>query len=156
MTEKTDEVFLKVNDQLRNLSDKITPNIILFVALFNGFVLGFTTTGYLGESSVTIQSLNFFLIIWQFVIICFFSAKYVDLTTAFLHKFTMCGVIGFAVQWQIFGMYVISYEPELSRNIQPIIDNSFGKFMFFYFCFLGMKYCFSGNQHTSDLTKKYD
>lgn len=156
MTEKTDELFLKINDGLRNLSDKITPNIILFVALLNGFILGFITTGFLGASSISIQSFTFVLFIWQFVIICFFSAKYVSMTTAYLHKFAMCGVVGFSFQWQVFGMYASKYDAELFKNIQPLMDNGFSSILFFYFCFLGVKYCFSGNLQSSEVTKKYE
>jgi hypothetical protein len=153
---KTDEVFLKINDLLRNLSDKITPNIILFVALTNGVILGFITTGYLGASSIPIKSFTFILFIWQFVIICFFSAKYVNLTTAYLHKFAMCGVIGYAFQWQTFGMYAASYDAELLKSITPLQENGFSTALFFYFCFLGVKYCFSGNNQTTGNTKKYE
>ena len=156
MTDKTDELFLKVNVQLKNLNEKITPNIILSVALLNGFILGFITTGFLGQSSISIQSFTFVLFIWQFIVICFFSAKYVELTTAYLHKFAMCGVIGYAFQWQTFGMYADGYDKELLKSIEPIIDNGFGTFMFFYFCFLGLKYCFSDNPRIEPTTKKYE
>ena len=155
MSDKADEAFLKANDALSSLSDKITPDIILSVALLNGFILAFITTGYLGASSISIQSFTFVLFIWQFVIICFFSSKYVNLTTAYLHKFGMCGVLGYAIQWQLFGMYAVSYDTELAKNIQPIIEKEFGIFMFFYFCFIGLKYCFANNLKSSESTNSY-
>ena len=142
MSEGLDESLLKVNDTLRSLNDKITPSIILAVALSNGFISAFITTGYLGSSSISAESFTFGLFIWQFIVTCFLSAKYVNLTTEYLHKFVLCGVIGYAVQWQCFGMYV--------EKVEPVMGNGFGAAMFFYFCALGLKYCFSGNAKTSE------
>lgn len=154
MAIKTDELFLKINDQLKNLNDRITPDVILSVALLNGFILGFITTGYLGNSTISVQSFTFVLFVWQFAIICFFSAPYVSMTTEYMHKFGMSGVIGYAFQWQTFGMYVVKYEPDI--KMEPIVDNGFGVFLFFYTCFLVVKYCFSGNVQTKSTTKKYE
>lgn len=101
---KTDDVLANINDFLRRATDRITPNVVLLVAIFNGGLIGLTTTGFMGESSLSVKSLSFFLIIWQFGLVCFFSARYVDLTVDYLNKFGLCGFVGFFWQWQLFGM----------------------------------------------------
>ncbi len=155
MNEKTDELLLKVNEVLRGLTDRITPNVILSIALLNGFVVGFATTGYLGEASISIKSLNFALIVWQFVVICVFSAKYITLTIIYLNKFFLMAVVGFGGQWQIFGMYAEEYDSVMLLNIQPIFQNGFGTFIFAYFCLMAIKHGFSGNQKAQNTTKQY-
>lgn len=130
---------------LSTSTDRITPNIVLLVTLINGFILGFLTTGYLGESSMGIFSFQFWLFVEQFVVICFFSARYVNLTTEFLNKFFLSALIGFSVQWQSFGLWVAKYEPE-NTLIEPLVDPGFATFILGYAGFLLGKYCFSGNE----------
>ena len=155
MTENTDDLLLKINEYLRGITDKITPNVVLSIAMINGFVVGFATTGYLGVASISIQSLNFALIVWQFVVICVFSAKYITLTLGYLNKFLMAAVMGFGGQWQVFGMYAEKYDAEMFKNIQPIFDNGFGTFIFAYFCVIVAKHSFSGNESVHSTTKQY-
>jgi hypothetical protein len=143
---KVDEVLTNINIFLSTTTDRITPNVILFVTAFNGFILGFLTTGYLGLNSMGIFSFPFWLFIEQFVVICFFSSRYVDLTTEYLTKFFLAGVIGYYVQWQSFGVYVAEYEPEMLKHIQPVLEGGSGNFIFILFLIMGVKHCFSGNE----------
>ncbi len=154
MSEKTDETLLKINEVLRALTDKITPNVVLFIALLNGFIVGFATTGYLGAASISVKSLTFGLIVWQFIVICIFSAKYITLTLDYLNKFFLTAVIGFGGHWQVFGMYAKEFDPVLLKDIEPIVENGFGVFMFSYFFMMGLKYCFSGNYGAAQSVKK--
>lgn len=150
---KIDEFLLKFNESIRTLDKKITPNVVLFVAMFNGLLIGLATTGYLGDNSIAMKSITFALIIWQFVLICFFSAVHVNLTAEYLNKFILSAGIGFSVQWQGFGMYVASFEPDLVKNIQPIIENNFGIVFGGYIFLLLIKYCFSGNESAGGKTE---
>lgn len=138
MIEKTDEAVRTVNDFLRTVTNGITPNIILLVALFNGFVIGLVTTGYLGESSVSVRSGTFGLIVWQFVIVCILTARYVDYTTSYLSKFFICGATGYYWQWQIFAMAwpTESFSP-------PFGDSGFG--YIFITSVVILSQCFKGN-----------
>lgn len=143
---KTDEVLTGINIFLSSTTDRITPNVILFVTAVNGFILGFLTTGYLGNNSMGIFSFPFWLFIEQFVVICFFSSRYVDLTTEYLTKFFLAGVIGYYIQWQSFGVYVAKYEPRMMIHIQPVLEGGSGNFIFILFLVMGLKHCFSGNE----------
>lgn len=138
MINKTDDALQGVNDFLRTMTDRITPNIILIVALFNGFLIGLVTTGYLGGSSVPVKSGTFGLIIWQFVIVCFLTARYVDYTTNYLSKFLICGATGYYWQWQIFAMLwaTESFQP-------PFGDSGFGYILITSVVILSQ--CFKGN-----------
>ena len=70
MIEKTDDALQGINDFLKTLTNRITPNVVLAVVILNGFIIGLVTTGYLGNKSLAVQSLSFLLIIWQLIIIC--------------------------------------------------------------------------------------
>lgn len=142
---KLDESLVSINNFLTALTERINPNTILGVAMVNGFILGLVTTGYLGANSVSTTSWNFGLIIWQFAVICVFSSKYIKLSTEYLVKFFLAVVIGYHVQWQIFGIYVENNEPEKLKFIEPFMSNNNGNFIFVLFFLMGVKYCFSGN-----------
>lgn len=142
---KANEVLSSVNIFLSTATDRITPNIILGVTMMNGFILGFLTTGYLGVDSMGIFSFPFWLFVEQFVVICFFSSRYVDLTTEYLNKFFLIAVIGFSVQWQLFGLYVQYYEPEI-KTLEPLVDAGFATFVLGYAGAMLTKYCFANNE----------
>ena len=142
---KTDEALAGINIFLSTTVDRITPNTVLMVTMVNGFILGFLTTGYLGENSMGIFSFQFWLFVEQFVVICFFSAKYVNLTVEFLNKFFLSAVIGFSLQWQLFGLWIEKYEPK-NGNMEPLVDAGFATFVLGYAGFMLAKYCFSGNE----------
>lgn len=154
MNEKTDELLLRANEFLNSTTAKITPNVVLLIALLNGFIIGFTTTGYLGGASIEVKSLNFGLIVWQFIIICIFSARYVTLTVSYLNKFAFTGVSGFFIQWQTFGMYAQEFDALMLKDIQPIISNGFGVFVMSWALLMILKYCFSGNEQTNVSNQK--
>lgn len=143
---KTDEILTSLNIFLSTTTDRITPNIILTVTMINGFILGFLTTGYLGSNSMGIFSFPFWLFIEQFVVICFFSSRYVNLTTEYLTKFFLSGVMGYYFQWQSFGYYAQNYDPKLFKTIQPIMDGGSGTFIFILFFIMGAKHCFTNNE----------
>ena len=140
---KADEVLSTINIFLSTTTDRITPNIILFVTMINGFILGYLTTGYLGKESMGVFTFPFYLFVEQFVVICFFSSRYVNLTTGYLNKFFLSAVIGFGLQWQAFGVYAQGTE---IKTIEPLVDSGFATFMFIYFGAMMTKYCFSGNE----------
>lgn len=140
---KADEFLSTINIFLSSTTDRITPNIILFVTMVNGFILGFLTTGYLGAQSMGVFTLTFWLFVEQFVVICFFSSKYVNLTTGYLNKFFLSAVIGFGLQWQAFGLYAVGTD---IKTIEPLVDHGFATFMFGYFGLMMTKYCFTGNE----------
>jgi len=139
MKDKADDAIQGVNDFLRSATDNITPNTILIVALFNGFLIGLVTTGYLGDSSVPVKSGTFGLIIWQFVIVCFLTARYVDYTTNYLAKFFICGATGYYWQWQAFAMLWPNKE-----FAPPFGDSGFGYILITSAVILSQ--CFKGNK----------
>lgn len=146
MIEKTDDALQSVNDILKNITDRITPNIVLTVAIVNGFLIGLATTGYMGEQSLSVWSLSFFLILWQLLVICVFSSRYIELTTNYLNKFVVCIAVGYVWQWQFFGMWANRFNPEI-KTISPPIDNSAIGVMFGYFTLMFLfGYCFRGNR----------
>jgi len=146
MIEKTDDALQGVNDFLRTLTDKITPNVVLAVALINGFIIGLVTTGYMGEKSLEVLSLTFFLILWQLLLLCVFSSRYIELTTSYLNKFIVSIAIGYIWQWQFFGMWAVWYNPEIT-TIKPPIDNTVAGVMFGYATvMLLLGYCFRNNR----------
>lgn len=146
MIEKSDDALASVNDFLRTLTDRVTPNIVLVIAIVNGFIIGLATTGYLGEMSLSVSSLPFALIIWQLVIICVFSSRYIDLTTGYLNKFIICGVIGYVWQWQFFGMYANAFAPEIT-TITPPMENGVISMILGYFSIMFLfGYCLKGNK----------
>ena len=150
MIEKTDDALQGVNDFLKTLTNRITPNVVLAVAILNGFIIGLVTTGYLGNKSLSVQSLSFLLIIWQLIIICIFSSRYIELTTGYLNKFFICGLFGFIWQWEIFGTIAINFYPELT-TITPIMDHGLVVFTLAYLTLqILFGYCFKNNKkHTS-------
>ena len=148
---KLDEGLAGFNIFLSTTTDRITPNTILLVTMVNGFILGFLTTGYLGEKSMGIFSFPFWLFVEQFVVICFFSARYVNLSTEYLNKFFLSAVIGFALQWQLFGLWVQNYEPK-NDNIAPMFEGGFQTFIMGYLGLLGLIYCFKDNEIKKEQT----
>ncbi len=150
MIEKTDDALQGINDFLKTLTNRITPNVVLAVVILNGFIIGLVTTGYLGNKSLAVQSLSFLLIIWQLIIICIFSSRYIELTTSYLNKFVVSGAIGYIWQWQFFGMWANSFNPEIT-TINPPMENTVVGFMFGYATIMILfGYCFKNNKkHTS-------
>ena len=148
MIEKTDDALQGVNDFLRSITDRITPNVVLTVAIVNGFLIGLATTGYMGEQSLSVWSLSFFLILWQLAVICIFSSRYIDLTTNYLNKFVVCIAIGYVWQWQFFGMWADKFTD--IQTIEPPIDNGAIGVMFGYFTLMFLfGYCFRGNRRNT-------
>jgi len=146
MIEKTDDALQGINDFLRTLTDRITPNVVLMVSAVNGFLVGLATTGYLGEKSLAVWSLSFFLIIWQLLVICIFSSRYIELTTSYFNKFIVSGAIGYIWQWQFFGMWVNEFHPEIT-TISPPMENTVIGLMFGYFTIMILYgYCFKNNK----------
>lgn len=143
---KVDEYLTSATIFLTTTTDKITPNTILFVTMVNGFALGYLTTGFLGESSMDVSSLEGGFFIWQFVLTCILTSKYVNMTTEYLGKFFLAGVIGYYVQWQVFGTYAEKYDVEMLKLIEPVIPGGSGNFIFILFFIMGIKHCFSGNE----------
>jgi len=143
---KADEFLVWINVFLSSTADRITPNIILLVTMANGFGFGFLTTGYLGSDSMGVFSFLFWFFIWQFVLTCFLTSRHINLDTGYLVKFFLVAVIGYYLQWQIFGYYVVSYEPSMMRYIQPAFDSHSGNFIFILFVIMGINHCFSGNK----------
>ena len=139
-TEKADDALATVNDFLKGVTDKITPNFVLLIALVNGVLIGLVTTGYLGASSVPVKSFTFALIIWQFVAICFLTARYVELNLNYLNKFVLSGLIGYYWQWQIFAML---YPTE--TFMPPFGNNGFG-FIGYISVLIFFGYCLNGNK----------
>ncbi len=140
---KADEILSTINVFLSTTTDRITPNTILFVTMINGFILGYLTTGYLGDKSMGMFTLPFGLFVEQFVVICLFSARYVNLTTEYLNKFFLSATIGFGLQWQVFGLYAVGTD---IKTIEPLVDSGFATFVFIYFGLMMTKYCFTGNE----------
>jgi len=145
MKDKADDALQGVNDFLRTITDRITPNIVLMTALINGVAGGVLTTGYLGEKSIEVASLSFVLFIWQFIAICILSSRHVDLTTTYLNKFIISGAVGYIWQWQFFGMYALWDHPK-TATIVPLMDHNLIVIAFGYGTVMLMLYCFSGNQ----------
>lgn len=146
MIDKTDNALNSVNDFLKTVTDRITPNVVLLISIVNGFLIGLATTGYLGDKSLAVWSLSFFLIIWQLLVICVFSSRYIELTTSYLNKFIVSGAIGYIWQWQFFGMYAIWDNPDITTIVPPMENKAIG-FMFGYFTLMILAgYCFKGNK----------
>ena len=121
VTGKADDGLNTINEFLKSATDKIGPNFVLFVALLNGALIGLVTTGFLGESSISVRSATFFLIIWQFILTCILTARYVDYTINYLGKFLISAMTGYYWQWQFFAMFwpTESFKP-------PFGDSGFG------------------------------
>lgn len=162
VTDKTDDALQGFNDFLRSIGDKVTPNTILMIVIINSFSLGLLTTGFLGDKSIETLSLSFILFIWQFAAIFVLSSRHVDLTTSYLIKFYICGLLGFIWQWEIFGQIAKKWYPEI-RTIEPIMGHSLIIFAFanitlmviFGYCFKGnSKNTNKGNIYTLDKEKK--
>ena len=143
---KADEILSTINIFLSTTTDRITPNIILLVTMANGFGFGFLTTGYLGKDSMGVFTFLFWFFVWQFVLTCFLTSRHVNLTTEYLTKFFLAAVIGYYVQWQVFGIYVAKHEPEMVKFIEPAFDGGSGNFIFILFLIMGVSHCFSGNE----------
>lgn len=149
MINKTDEALEGLNNFLKTITNRITPNVVLVIAIVNGFLIGLATTGYMEDKSLSIFSLSFFLIIWQLFIICIFSSRYIDLTTNYLNKFFLSGCIGYIWQWQFFGMWANEFRPEI-KTISPPIENVAVGIMMGYFSLMFLfGYCFKGNKKNS-------
>jgi hypothetical protein len=155
LREKVDEILLSIGEYFRSVANKITPNWILFVTLINGFFLGLITTGFMGDKSVSVHSLTFFFFMEQFAIICFFSSSHVNFTTAYLNKFVWAGVLGYAIQWQIFGAIARKYGLESSEYITPPFDGTFAIAFFTAACIFILFWCFSKNKARLEPAKKY-
>lgn len=161
VTDKTDDALQGFNDFLKSIGDKVTPNVILVIVIINSFLLGVLTTGFLGDKSIEAMSLSFFLFIWQFAAIFVLSSRHVDLTTNYLIKFYICGLLGFIWQWEIFGQIAKKWYPEI-KSISPIMGHPLVVFMcanltimvIFGFCFRGNeKHKNKGNIYTLDKDK---
>jgi hypothetical protein len=155
MINKLDESLEGVNEFFKSITNRITPNKILFVTLLNGIFLGLITTGFLGDKSISVYSFTFLLFIWQFFVICVFSSSHVNFNAAYLQKFIWIGVIGYAIQWQTFGMIAVEYKLEAAKTIAPIINHPFGNILFTLGCLYGMVACFKGNKSRLEPMEKY-
>ncbi|MBT4269145.1 MAG: hypothetical protein HOD85_33480 [Deltaproteobacteria bacterium] len=139
--ESIDEKLADFNEKLKEWASKINANAAIFIIALNGFLIALATTGYLGADSVAIESLAGGLYIWQFAMMVLILTALVRPNTELLIKFTVAGIIGFSVQWQIFAM---NWPAD---GFQPIVENSFAIFLFFVGCAGGAKYCLTGNRN---------
>ncbi len=155
VTDKTDDALQGFNDLLRSIGDKVTPNTILLIVIVNSFSLGLLTTGFLGDKSIETLSLSFILFIWQFAAIFVLSSRHVELTTAYLGKFYMCGLLGFIWQWEIFGQIAQKWYPEI-KTIAPIMGHPLVVFASVNLTLLVIfGYCFRGNKKNTNKTNIY-
>lgn len=140
---RIDEHLTGLNLFLSSLVGKITPNIILCIALINGFAFGLVTTGYLADQTVDALSPVSLLIVWQFIITSVLSSQRIKLNTKYLTRFFIAIVLGYYTQWQVFGSYVQNYDPEKVQYIKPVVEGASGNFIFFMFFVMGASHCFS-------------
>lgn len=156
VTDKTDDALQSFNDLLRSIGDRVTPNTILMIVIINSFSLGVLTTGFLGDKSIETLSLSFILFIWQFAAIFVLSSRHVDLTTSYLIKFYICGLLGFIWQWEVFGQIAKKWYPEI-MTIEPIMGHSLIIFAFANITIMVIfGYCFKGNHRNSSKSDKWE
>jgi hypothetical protein len=155
MIDKINDGLEGVNDFFKVITSRITPNKILLITLLNGFILGLMTTGFLGADSVKVLSLDFAFFVWQFFIICVFSSAHVNFDVKYMQKFVFVGVIGYAVQQQVFAMIAIEYNMEVAKNMELLTDNNFTGVLLATLIVYGSTYCFSNNQARKEPAEKY-
>lgn len=88
-------------------------------------------------------------------VICVFSSSHVNFNTQYLNKFIWVGVIGYAVQWQIFGSIAKEYMLESAESIAPPFTGNFANMFFIASCLYFIIWCFKGNKARRDPLEKW-
>jgi hypothetical protein len=155
MINKIDEGLEGVNDFFKSITNRITPNRILVATFINGFLFGLITTGFLGDRSISIYSFTFLLFAWQFLQTCIFSSSHVNFNTIYLQKFIWVGVLGYSVEWQVFGSIAHEYQLEVANYITPPFSGTFANAFFIAVVVYMLVWIFKGNTATRDSAGKY-